>query len=262
MSKYKIKSAQATDEVVRIFEENSLNVLATTEMRKVVDKVIVIGIFYFCITCILQKVIWANFVFMATAISATIVYIFWKFNNILYDKSKKLGGKHYKMFSKDKYYDVIQYNRKIILNSEIKLVKSILIQNDMYNSECMRELRDYLKNNKKKDKYDDSGFSQIVVGVYAVPITFNIINIYTAISKTELQESIINIAYIMIFAMTIVGIAYIIHIIKKVKMMSISNSYTYPRLIKILTNLIIMNSITPNKNNKYSHKNHKIFTKA
>lgn len=61
MSKYKIKSAQATDEVVRIFEENSLNVLATTEMRKVVDKVIVIGIFYFCITCILQKVIWANF---------------------------------------------------------------------------------------------------------------------------------------------------------------------------------------------------------
>lgn len=47
MSKYKIKSAQATDEVVRIFEENSLNVLATTEMRKVVDKVIVIGIFYF-----------------------------------------------------------------------------------------------------------------------------------------------------------------------------------------------------------------------
>lgn len=146
------------------------------------------------------------------------------------------------MFSKDKYYDVIQYNRKIILNSEIKLVKSILIQNGMYNPECMRELRDYLKNNKKKDKYDDSSFSQIVVGVYAVPITFNIINIYTAISKTELQESIINIAYIMFFAMTIVGIAYIIHIIKKVKMMSISNSYTYPRLIKILTNLIIMNS--------------------
>lgn len=112
----------------------------------------------------------------------------------------------------------------------------------MYNSECMKELRDYLKNNKKKDKYDDSSFSQIVIGVYAVPITFNIINIYTAISKTELQESVINIAYIMIFAMTIVGIAYIIHIIKKVKMMSISNSYTYPRLIKILTNLIIMNS--------------------
>ena len=70
--------------------------------------------------------------------------------SILYDKSKKLGGKHYKMFSKDKYYDVIQYNRKIILNSDIKLVKSILIQNGMYNPECMRELRDYLKNNKKK----------------------------------------------------------------------------------------------------------------
>jgi hypothetical protein len=26
--------------------------------------------------------------------------------------------------------------------------------------------------------------------------------------------------------------------------------------------LIIMNSITPNQNNKYSHKNHKISTKA
>lgn len=242
MSKYKIKSEQVTDEMVRIFEENSLNVMATTEMRKVVDKVIVIGIFYFCITCILQKVIWANFLFMATAISATIVYIFWEFNNILYDKSKKLGGKHYKMFSKDKYYDVIQYNRKIILNSEIKLLKRILTQNGMYNPECMRELRDYLKNNKKKDKYDEAGFSKIVVGAYAVPITFNVINIYTAISKTELQESIINIAYIMILAITIVGIAYIIYIIKRIKTMSISNSYTYPRMIKILTNLIMMNS--------------------
>lgn len=79
MSKYKIKSAQVTDEVVRIFEENSLNVLATTEMRKVVDKVIVIGIFYFCITCILQKVIWANFVFMATMV-------------LHYDKVKKCSN--------------------------------------------------------------------------------------------------------------------------------------------------------------------------
>ncbi len=247
MSKYRIKSTQVTDEVVKIFEESSLNVMAIKEMRKVVDKVIVIGIFYFCITCILQKVIWANFLFMTTAISATIVYIFWKFNNIMYNKSKKLGGKHYKLFSKDKYYDIIQYNKKIISNSEVKLLKSILIQNGMYNPDCMRELRDYLKNNKKKDKYDDKSFWQIVVGVYTVPITFNIINIYTAISKTELQESIINIAYIVILAVTIVGIAYIIHSIKKVKMMSISNSYIYPRLIKILTNLLIMNSTITTK---------------
>ncbi len=106
----------------------------------------------------------------------------------------------------------------------------------------MKELRDYFKYNKKTDKYDEAGFAQIVVGMYVIPITFNIISIYTAISKNELQKNIIDIGYIIVFAITVVAIIYIIYIIKKIKMLSITNSYTYPIFIETLTDFIILES--------------------
>lgn len=239
MKKYKIEQIQVIPEIVRIFEENSLKVKIIKDMREVINKIIIVGIFYFGISFILEKMPLANLIFLVITIFLTIGYMFIKFSNIIYIRSKKIGGKKYKIFSKDKYYDINQYNKKLILKNEIKLIRKILKNNNMYNIECMKELREYFKYNKKTDKYDETGFSQIVVGMYAIPITFNIISIYTAITKNELQKNIIDISYIVIFAITIVAIIYIIYIIKKIKMLSITNSYTYPIFIDTLTNFII-----------------------
>ena len=253
MNKYKIKGTKVTDEIIRIFEENSLKVMTIKDMRSVVNKIIIVGIFYFCISFIL-----ANLIFLAIFVFVTIGYMFIKFNNILYFRSKKIGSKPYKIFSKNKYYEINKHNRKIISKSEVKLIKKILKNNNMYNVECMKELREYFKYNKKTDKYDETGFAQIVVGMYAIPITFNIISIYTAISKNELPKNIIDIGYIIIFSITIVAIIYIIYIIKKIKMLSITNSYTYPTFIETLTEFIILES---KENNKY-HKNNTITRKV
>ncbi len=251
MSRYKIKGTKVTDEIVRIFEENSIKVMTIKDMKDVINKIIIVGIFYFAISFVLEKVPLINLIFLATTVFVVIGYMFIKFNNILYIRSKKIGGRPYKIFSKEKYYDINQHNRKIVSKSEVKLIKNILKTNNMNNIECMKELRENFKYNKKIDKYDETGFSQIVVGMYAIPITFNIISIYTAISKNELQKYIIDIGYIMIFAITIVAIIYIIHIIKKIKMLSITNSYTYPILIDNLTDFIIIES----KESKDSIKN-------
>ena len=242
MNKYKIRGAKVTDEIVRIFEEDSLKVMTIKDMRAVVNKIIIVIIFYFCISFILEKIPLVNLIFLTIMIFITIGYMFIKFNNILYYRSRKIGGKTYKIFSKNKYYEINKHNRKIISRSEVKLIKKILKSNNMYNIECMKELRDYFKYNKKTDKYDEAGFAQIVVGMYAIPITFNIISIYTAISKNELQKNIIDIGYIIIFAIIVVAIMYIIYIIKKIKMLSITNSYTYPIFIETLTDFIILES--------------------
>ena len=258
MNKYKIKGTKVTDEIIRIFEENSLKVMTIRDMRSVVNKIIIVGIFYFCISFILEKIPLANLIFLAIFVFVTIGYMFIKFNNILYFRSKKIGSKPYKIFSKNKYYEINKHNRKIISKSEVKLIKKILKNNSMYNIECMKELRDYFKYNKKTDKYNETGFAQIVVGMYAIPITFNIISIYTAISKNELPKNIIDIGYIIIFSITIVAIIYIIYLIKKIKMLSITNSYTYPIFIETLTDFIILET---KENNKY-HKNNTITRKV
>ena len=229
MNKYKIKGTKVTDEIIRIFEENSLKVMTIKDMRSVVNKIIIVGIFYFCISFILEKIPLANLIFLAIFVFVTIGYMFIKFNNILYFRSKKIGSKPYKIFSKNKYYEINKHNRKIISKSEVELIKKILKNNNMYNVECMKELREYFKYNKKTDKYDETGFAQIVVGMYAIPITFNIISIYTAI-----------------------------YLIKKIKMLSITNSYTYPTFIETLTEFIILES---KENNKY-HKNNTITRKV
>ena len=44
MNKYKIKGTKVTDEIIRIFEENSLKVMTIKDMRSVVNKIIIVGI--------------------------------------------------------------------------------------------------------------------------------------------------------------------------------------------------------------------------
>lgn len=127
MNKYKIKGTKVTDEIIRIFEENSLKVMTIKDMRSVVNKIIIVGIFYFCISFILEKIPLANLIFLAIFIFVTIGYMFIKFNNILYFRSKKIGSKPYKIFSKNKYYEINKHNRKIISKSEVKLIKKIII---------------------------------------------------------------------------------------------------------------------------------------
>lgn len=244
MNKYKITENQKIDGLVRRFEEESPNIKITKEMRKIVNKVLFIGIILIVgISGLLKKMPVLESIFIGIVVGSVFIYTMIKSIDILYNNSKKLGGRKYKILSKDSWYDIYQYNKKLISKNEEKFVKKILIVNKMYNIECMKEIINYLNCNKKSDKYDETNFLQVAVGVYAIPITFNIISVFSALTKLEMEQNIIVITYIVIFSITAVAISYIVFVIKRIKMLSITNSYIYPKIIKILTNLVIIKSM-------------------
>lgn len=242
MNKYKIKDSQKIMGLIKVFEEQSINVKAEKEMKKIVNKVIFISIGVCIISEIIKKMPILNFIFLLLGVGGIIAYMMKQFSTILYKYTKDLGGKKYKIFSKEKFSEIGLYNKKIMAQSEEKLLERILKANSLYKIKCMKEILEYLKYTKKTDKYDEANFAQIVIGAYAIPITFNVISIYTSLIKTELEQSILTIVAITLLSIIVVAGIYIIFIIKKIKMLSITNSYTYPCLIKNLTNFIVIKS--------------------
>lgn len=244
MNKYKITESQKIDGLVRIFEEESPNIKITKEMQKIVNRVLFIGvILIISISGLLKNIPVIESIFIGIVVGSVFIYTMIKSSDILYNNSKKLGGRKYKILSKDSWYDIYHYNKDLISKNEEKFVEKILRVNKMYNTECMKEIINYLNCSKKSDKYDETNFLQIVVGVYAIPITFNIISVFSALTKLEMQQNIIVIAYILLFSITAVAVSYIVFVIKRIKMLSITNSYTYPKIIKILINLVIIKSM-------------------
>lgn len=244
MNKYKITESQKIDGLVRIFEEESPNIKITKEMQKIVNRVLFIGvILIISISGLLKNIPVIESIFIGIVVGSVFIYTMIKSSDILYNNSKKLGGRKYKILSKDSWYDIYHYNKELISKNEEKFVEKILRVNKMYNTECMKEIINYLNCSKKSDKYDETNFLQIVVGVYAIPITFNIISVFSALTKLEMQQNIIVIAYILLFSITAVAVSYIVFVIKRIKMLSITNSYTYPKIIKILINLVIIKSM-------------------
>lgn len=244
MAKYNIKNGLIVDEIINLFEKESLCVQTIKDMLKVMRKIINIGVIYFIIICVIQRYAISALIFVLTASLLVIAYIINSYGKISYERSKKLGGKRYYIFARNpENKSITSHNRKLMQKNEIKILKKILKDNKLNNVDCMKEIRAYLMHNQKSDKLDESEFWKMIIGVYAIPITFGIINIYTAIcNNIELTENIVNIGYIIIAAMTVVGIIYIIYCVSRIKRMSITNTYTYPRLVNILTDLILIES--------------------
>ena len=115
-----------------------------------------------------------------------------------------------------KYNDILTTNKKIILNQEINLLKKILKENNMYNVKCMEEIRNYLENNKSKEKIDENDFAQGIVGVFVLPIVFEIISTYISINKSSIELTIVGIGYIGTGAAIVSVMLYVAYIIKKI----------------------------------------------
>ncbi len=125
--------------------------------------------------------------------------------------------------------------------NEEEIFKKILIKNKLYSVECMSQIRDYLLENKNENSNKVSNILKNAFGVYLIPILFGIIGIYTSFaSNADYKVELIKILYIVfaIFAIfTVIIIISITHILKEE---SITESYTVKRIIKLLTNNIII----------------------
>ena len=101
MNKYKIKDSQKIMGLIKVFEEQSINVKAEKEIKKIVNKVIFISIGVCIISEIIKKMPILNFIFLLLGVGGIIAYMMKQFSTILYKYTKDLGGKKYKIFSKE-----------------------------------------------------------------------------------------------------------------------------------------------------------------
>lgn len=227
-----------------MFEENSWNVSCIRKIAKLIVNLIIICCLYCIVSEILKKLVIVHSIFLISLVLITTEYTMIKSNNILYEKCKEAGGKKCNFHLIRKYNDILITNKKIMLNQEINLLKKILKENNMYNVKCMEEIRNYLENNKSKEKIDENDFAQGIVGVFVLPIVFEIISTYISINKSSIESTIVGIGYIGIGAAIVSVMLYVAYIIKKIKKLSDTKVYTYSRLINILTDLILIESKT------------------
>lgn len=227
-----------------MFEENSWNVSCIRKIAKLIVNLIIICCLYCLISEILKRLVIVHSLFLISLVVITTEYTMIKSNNILYEKCKEAGGKKCNFRLIRKYNDILITNKKIMLNQEINLLKKILKENNMYNVKCMEEIRNYLENNKSKEKIDENDFAQGIIGVFVLPIVFEIISTYISINKSSIESTIVGIGYIGIGAAIVSVILYVVYIIKKIKKLSDTKVYTYSRLINILTDLILIESKT------------------
>lgn len=234
-----------------MFEENSWNVSCIRKIAKLIINLIIICCLYCLISEILKRLVIVqkrlvivHSIFLISLVVIITEYTMIKSNNILYEKCKEAGGKKCNFHLIRKYNDILTTNKKIMLNQEINLLKKILKENNMYNVKCMEEIRNYLENNKSKEKIDENDFAQGIVGVFVLPIVFEIISTYISINKSSIESTIVGIGYIGIGAAIVSVMLYVAYIIKKIKKLSDTKVYTYSRLINILTDLILIESKT------------------
>lgn len=216
MKKYRIRGKCITSEVIKMFEENSWNVSCIRKIVKLIINLIIICCLYCLISEILKRLVIVHSIFLISLVVIITEYTMIKSNNILYEKCKESGGKKCNFHLIRKYNDILTTNKKIILNQEINLLKKILKENNMYNVKCMEEIRNYLENNKSKEKIDENDFAQGIVGVFVLPIVFEIISTYISINKSSIELTIVGIGYIGTGAAIVSVMLYVAYIIKKI----------------------------------------------
>lgn len=245
MNKYedlKIKHFFTVDGIVELFESKSPQVKVIKAIIKFMNKIIIISIIYLVFILMLRKNLILSVACSSIISVEIILYIFKTTGKISYQYSKELGGKPYELLTKNNnIYDIIENNAKLMQKEEIKILKKILKVNKMNHIQCIREIKDHLALNRKKGELiEDKDFIKNIISAYLIPIIFGIIDIYIGIfNNLDITQNLINIIYIIVTAIMALGIVVIIYKIYKVKKMSVTTVYTYPKLIKILTELAI-----------------------
>ena len=156
----------------------------------------------------------------------------------------------YNIINMNKNLNVITYNLDKMKIQELKFLRKILKINYLDNIEALKQLRDYYISQKSKKIINPKEFFKDIITLYIIPITFGIINIYTALNmNTSTESSIINIAYIIFVAMVISSIILIVYLISEIKKFSSTNYYTIPKIERLILEEILSKMSRKEKTN-------------
>lgn len=251
----RIKDELIVDGILRIFEEKSPIAKSLKNISLLLKRVVIVGIIYFLIICYIQRYVLITLVFVIGVTLTVIGYLIKKSAQVLYSNSdgsdKKLPNS---MVHINKNLDVITYHLKSMKKEEIKLLREILRVNNLEEIESIKELKNYYTEKKNKKTIDIKDFVKDILSLYLIPITFGIINIYTAIDiNLGVESDIINIAYIIFSAFVILSIVLIVYLIFEIRKFSTTNYYAIPRLENLLLEIILQKNRKKRKK-KYDKK--------
>lgn len=251
----RIKDELIVDGILRIFEEKSQIAKSLKNISLLLKRVVIVGIIYFLIICYIQRYVLITLLFVIGVTLTVIGYLIKKSAQVLYSNSdgadKKLPNS---MVHINENLDVITYHLKSMKKEEMRLLREILRVNNLEEIESIKELKNYYTEKKNKKTIDIKDFVKDILSLYIIPITFGIINIYTAIDiNLGVESDIINIAYIIFSAFVILSIVLIVYLIFEIRKFSTTNYYAIPRLENLLLEIILQKNRKKRKK-KYDKK--------
>lgn len=241
--KMKIKDELIVDGIINKFEEISPIAKSLKDMSLTLKYIALVGILYFFVICLIQKYVFITLIFMICIVTIIICYLIKKSSDVLYSNSKNIKGKKSVSFiSINRNLDVVTFNLGKMRKEELIILKRILKVNNIKSLEQVKELKAYYSSKKDRKPFSMKNFIKDILSLYAIPITFGIVNIYTAINiDLELTTYIVDISYIFFTAIVILSIILIVYLIFEIRKVSTTNYYVIPRLEKLLLELILEN---------------------
>lgn len=247
----RIKEGAKVDEIIEIFERESLIVQMISTLKRYTNILICIAVIYIVIELCLQRYTILGAITSLLFIAFMIISIYIVAGEISYTYSKKIGGRKAKsLINKEEgILATIKYNLKLMRKEEWKNINKILRVNHLDSIAGLKELKEYYSIPRGKAKNEISAFIKTLAGVYVIPIALGIISIYTAISHNlGLEQNIINLSYIIAVGAIVLIIALITYIVYAIKKYSITNIYTIPKLEKFLVEIILNKEKNVDKN--------------
>lgn len=139
-----LRNKLISDGIVQTFEMYSPIAKSLNDMLIILKILLMIGVLYFFIICIIQKYVLITLLFIITVTLMVMFYLIKKSAKILYLNSKYIGGKPpQNIFSFNNNLKIISYNLSKMQKEEMKLLNAILTVNNIRNVEAIKELRNY-----------------------------------------------------------------------------------------------------------------------
>lgn len=247
MNKLKIENQFYLDGVVSIFHNESNIVKILNEIKLLISKIILIAVIYALGFILLNKLEVLKIIYSIGGCILIVIYLFYEITKI-FKSVCSICNKKYMFKLSDITKILAELRRK-----ELKILKKILIKNNLYYIDLMDQMTNYYG---EKKNFDDTNLGQSIAKILGTFLTiiFGVLGIYTSIySFCSVDEMLLNILKISKNGLVICILFCTVYIIYRIKNYSILYLYTYNKLYKLLIELSINKKVISNKRSRHNN---------
>lgn len=247
MNKLKIENQFYLDGVISIFHKESNIVKILNKIKLLISKIILISVVYVLIFILLNKTKAIKVIYSIVVLVLIILYIAYEFTKIIKSVCNICNKKYIFKLSE------ITKNLKELREKDLKILKKILISNNLYYIDIMEKMINYYGDKKN---FNDTNLGQNIIKIWGTffTIIFGILGIYVFIySFCSVDQMLLNILKISKNGIVICILFCVVYIIYRLKNYSTLYLYTYKAIYKLLMELSINKKVMENKRKRYNN---------